>query len=485
MLKKLSQGDLIETSNFGGFSPYWTILNGEVFIADTAREMCAFLPKEKRVVDTIAVCELLQFNYILGNRTMIKNVFRMPWHATLDHKGVINQKPPIPHGNKIVSTDDASNNLIDLLSQELVSVCSGAETIYLLLTGGLDSRVTAGVLKKMESVINKKIICVTWGMKNSRDVQYAKRIANFFKWEFIHLNYDEDLLWENILKGAFWGVAEVSGMHMHAMSWFKNIKKNDLVIAASFGDGIGRAEFSSQHLTKITLQPIINTQHLIHSTLFNKYKKQIELDRSSAWEKESNLATHVINELDMQENYMRRMLCHVMDYIRQFGNLHQAFTSDTVVEYMWSLAPECRVDGIYFDALKKLDGRLYSLPWARTGVAPDGTIEDDTSLIKNYHNWQKWLRKDLQDRLAPLFFSKKLDDLHIFSKLAKNNLWKKWQQEQEADYCRGENIVKIAALELAIREHDLQADTVPIYLKDQIKYILGILISKVFSKIKR
>ncbi|OGI08691.1 MAG: hypothetical protein A2Y40_05300 [Candidatus Margulisbacteria bacterium GWF2_35_9] len=457
MLRKLEKNETINTSMFGGFSPFWSWIGEQVYIADTAEEIIQVVPKDKRILNTSSFFELMQFNYILGDSTLFQGVYRMPWHAELSHKGVI-KKPPIPHGNKLVSPKDSARQLQLLLEEELKQVVTGSETVYLLLTGGLDSRVIAGVLKKIEPKLTCKIKCATWGQDNSRDVVYAKRIANGYNWEFVHIPYTAELLWENIERGAIWGASEVAGIHLHGMDWFKNIKKDDLVIAASFGDSIGRAEFSSVHLSQVKLDKITNKHRLIHPSLVDDLIGQASKDRSRAWEGEVSTHSWVKCELDQQENYMRRMLCHIMNYIRQFGKLHQAFTSDKVVEYMWSITPECRNDDVYFEILKNLDQRLYSLPWARNGIAPDGTKETDESLKKNYHDWEKWMRTDLKEKLEPLYFSKELDELNLFNPIAKKHLWETWQKEGPEAFGKGQDIVKVCSLELTRRNYLLKAD---------------------------
>ncbi len=56
----------IETQNFGCFCPYWTQLDGQVVVADTAEEIFSAVPAENRRVDPVAFFELLEFNYMLG-----------------------------------------------------------------------------------------------------------------------------------------------------------------------------------------------------------------------------------------------------------------------------------------------------------------------------------------------------------------------------------------------------------------------------------
>jgi asparagine synthase (glutamine-hydrolysing) len=473
-LHALNSSESIQTGQFGGFCPYWTVVDGQVLVADTAEEIILALPEGKRVIDPVAVLELLQFNYMLGNRTLVQGVQRMPWRATLRGDGVVGRRPPLPHANRYVSPQDVAQTLRELLEEELYNITRNYQRVFLLLSGGLDSRVVAGVLKKIEPQLQAQIACVTWGHPESRDVVYARRIASWYDWGFFHVPYDHELGWSNILRGAIWGGSEATGIHLHGMEWFRNVQPEDLVIASSFGDSVGRAEFGSVHVKKLSLALLQNPGRLLHPSLIriNDLLTLAEKDRETAWQGEQTAPDWVRCELDMQENYMRRMLCHPMDYIRQFCSLHQAFTSDEVVSYMWSLSPDCRTDEIYHQLLKDLDFRLYSLPWARTGVAPNGTIDPDPKLRKEYHEWGKWLRHDLRPRLEPLVFSPGLNELGLFYGPAIRYTWDRFLAEPDDRLGTGENVVKLCSIELSHRHFKIRPCRNPTYWQDVISDIV-------------
>lgn len=453
-LRQLGSKDTIETACIGGFCPYWTLQNGRVLIADTAEEIILALPGQSRTVDPVAILGLLQFSYMLGDRTLVRGVQRMPWRATLRGDGTLQRRPPLPHGEREVEPQEASRFLRKLLSDELQEILQNRTRVFLLLSGGLDSRVIAGVLKTLESS-SLEIICVTWGSAESRDVVYAQRVASWLGWEHVHLPYDAELSWANMQRGAVWGGSEVPGIHLHAMDWFRNARPDDLVIAASFGDSVGRAEFSSRHLSRLELAPLHNTSGLLRESGIRQWLALAERDRASAWEGETAEPYWVRCELDMQENYMRRMIGHAMNYIRQFCSLHQAFTSDKVVSYMWSLSPHCRTDAIYYCLLNDLDPRLAALPWARTGVAPDGTTERDSTLQREYHAVHHWLRDELRPLVEPLILSPHLAEWSPLYGPAIRRVWSYWLRELSDDSWSWGNVATLCSLELSRRHFGL------------------------------
>jgi len=379
----------------------------------------------------------------------------MPWHSTLYGDGRLERRPPIPHGTKHVKPALAARVLRALLEEELGQVVENRKRVFLLLTGGLDSRVTAGVLKALEPTTTARFVAVTWGHPQSRDVAYGKRIASWFDWEWIHLPYDVALTRQNIARGAVWGGAEVAGFHLHAMEWFHQANSTDLVIAASFGDSIGRGEYSSVHVSHLSHKAIHNPWSLIHPRLQDESISRALLDRATAWESEPSSEDWIRCELDGQENYMRRMIGHAMDYIRQYCSLHQAFTSETVVRFMWSLSPELRRDHIYHCLLEDLDARLFSLPWARTGVAPNGNIERDHGLRKEYHELTRWLYSDLREFLDELISCPELATLGVFLRPSLRRLRTNWVGLNEGPLGLAEHVVKVASVELLRREYSI------------------------------
>jgi asparagine synthase (glutamine-hydrolysing) len=455
-LRQLAPETSIETPPLGGFCPYWTKQGGQIWVADCLNSILDTVPGESRPIDPVAVLELLQFNYMLGDRTLVDGIKRMPWRSRLTCDGKLIRRPPIPHGSECAPPKQAAQILQALLSEELRSATQDHQRVFVLLSGGLDSRIVAGILKKTESQINAPIVAVTWGQPLSRDVVYARRIAAWYGWQFIHIPYGPDLVWNNIETGALWGGSEVAGIHLHGTGWFQNTEKHDIAVAASFGDSIGRAEYSAIHLSKLELRPIANRHLLFYPSLASSTVGAAENDRRLAWEAQTSKEDWVLNELDMQENYMRRMICHAMDPIRQYCDLHQAFTSDQVVRFMWSLAPHCRVDEIYHRLLENLDPRLYSLPWPRTGRAPDGTHEKNEALQMEYHQLGKWLRRDLRPRLEELLFSDGLVELGLFDKQAIYRLWKRFLAEPETRLGSAEDVVKLASIELTRRYYGIQ-----------------------------
>src|SRR5699024_8134982 len=125
--------------------------------------------------------------------------------------------------------------------------------IYILLSGGMDSRVVAAVIKKLErnNEFEGKVHGVTWGRKESRDVVYAQNICSRYGWEWHYAPLDANYLLKNFNVAGIELNAEISPVHVHRYTWFQHLTQEDIVIAGSYGDSIGRGEYSSVKVARL------------------------------------------------------------------------------------------------------------------------------------------------------------------------------------------------------------------------------------------
>ncbi len=458
MHRVLRPDEIISTRRFGGFCPYYHVdtHSGLVTIADCANEIFDSLPQENRRIDPVACLGLLCFNYPLGDRTLIEGVYRMPWHAILDGKGHLHRSRPIPHGHCLAEPVEIAKKLRECLQTEISQYVEGHSRVFILLSGGLDSRVTAGIISEIQKDTSLTVHGLTWGDPKSRDVVYARAIARHFNWDWHHLRYDADTSWQNLAEAAEWGGAEVAGVHLHAMKQLEAlVQPSDVVIASSWGDSIGRGEFSGQHISRLAMRPTSNKHWLVHRSLAAACIQDAESDRKLAWSTEPDGSQHVIIELDKQENYMRRMIGHAMNYIMNFCRLEQAFTAERTVETMWSYSPVCRQSEVYFRLFEMLDPFLYDLPWARTGIAPSGKTETDKSLTTRYQHWGAWLRDGKANELRELIVDGGLGELGIFNMAQVRSIYRTWRSlpSEATDYTQ--TILKLAGIELLRRRYEI------------------------------
>src|SRR5690606_37656538 len=90
----------------------------------------------------------------------------------------------------------------DLLLSELRKYIGTKKSIGILLSGGMDSRILAGLLQEIRqesgSNTNFDVVALTWGLPSSRDVVYAAKIAKGYNWEWKHFEVGVEQMEENI-----------------------------------------------------------------------------------------------------------------------------------------------------------------------------------------------------------------------------------------------------------------------------------------------
>lgn len=370
--------------------------------------------------------------YLIGDRTLIKGVKKAPWMSRLAQDGLWKPHNLPDHGNlkpnKIEFIKTLKNSLLD----EAREFISNKKSVGILLSGGMDSRVLAGIIRELQvrDSLPINVIALTWGSKSSRDVIYAQRIANKFGWESIHFPLSAETLLENIKYAGING-AEYSAFHLHAMPEVSKISGIDLIIAGSYGDSVGRAEFSGVHLTNLKpiVPKVLDQFGLIKGTALKMAKIDIKSDLNNSSFINKSTGRIRTREIEQEMHYMRRMLQGCMQNISNKIPIYQLFTSPSVFGLMWSLDPSIRDNDWYTLLLNELPGSLLEIPWARNGKRYDNQNEDPLdNLSKSYHSYGRWLRNDLKQDVLLRLNNNKIRELPILNQGALDHLINNWQK---------------------------------------------------------
>lgn len=355
--------------------------------------------------DVSSILSILSFNYPVGDRTLVQEVSRSPWLSSFDENGRIVEQPIPSHGTARVKPGVFAAKMLQLLSEEAVSACQDKDEIYVLLSGGLDSRIIAGVLQRAHAAgaIKVKPIALSWGLEGSRDVYYARKVAGILGFEFQHIQMSPEDVYCNIVDGSKEIGCLVPPNHLHCMSWFKNLSKSSLVLAGSYGDSIGRAEFSGRHVLELDYLKPINAFGLLKSDLLDGAVSGLGQDFQRLKQRAGNAEKYVYCEHQAQGYYMRSMIAHVMNVINGSSNLYQMFTAPSVYQYVWSIHPAYRDNRMYGHLLELLHPDLARMPWARTNKALKGKTQwADKSLTKDFHTYKDWVQGPLYDDIVKL-----------------------------------------------------------------------------------
>ncbi len=362
--------------------------------------------------DLSTIASILGHAYPLGDRTLIRQITRRPWLSRASGSDDPVLEPVPVHDTFADSTERIGDELLRRLFDEARLVCAGRKEIYILLSGGLDSRIVAGVLGRLhrDGELRAPPIAVTWGLENSRDVVYGQRAAELLGFDWKHAPATPEILAENITASARRLGGLVPPHHLHRMLWFADASPDALVVAGSWGDGVGRAEYSGKHILELSPIQINDAFGLVRPAVLGTAMAGAQADLDALRSRTPGAFRHSICEHECQAHYMRGMIGQSMSVINDFCTLYQLFTHPEVYSYMWSVHPSLRIDSVYAELLEKLNRKLARMPWARTNRAMREPTEgaSDTAL-RGYHDYSGWcagpMRELLASRLDPEWFA--------------------------------------------------------------------------------
>jgi asparagine synthase (glutamine-hydrolysing) len=171
---------IIANDRLGLYPLYYAELPGTFVFAPQVKAILS-APKFVRRLDATAVAEYVRFQHLLGDRTFFENVRLLPNGSLLsfdvrlrrltlrrywDFDGI----PTLPTG---LTFEDAAEETGRLLRQAVDRRLEGQGRVGVYLSGGLDSRVILGMIGRRRMPVPT----VTYGIRDSRDVVYAARIA--------------------------------------------------------------------------------------------------------------------------------------------------------------------------------------------------------------------------------------------------------------------------------------------------------------------
>lgn len=410
-------------------------------------------------IDIISVSQMLSLNFMLGDRTIIKGISKTPWLAkpNLSETNFDFYKLA-KHREIYKDPEGTAKNLYSLLRNEVKAYVGDFKKIGILLSGGMDSRMVAGILNDLildKEVLVESVTGYTWGESESRDVVYSKLICDRLGWNFKHYTVTATDLWNNFEFAASNG-CEYSGFHLHAIPQLVKDLDAEVLLAGSFGDSIGRAEYSGKHVRHLT--PLDkkrkNFAYILPETFYVDSKTGWQWDLNKYHLLYSEDKNYQQVELDYQLHYMRRMLNPCIGILSKKCNVYQVFSSNSVFEYMWSLHPQCRTNDVYSHLLKLFKADFSNIPWARTGL-PYGDLNGiPDNLKKSHHRYSYQVQNELMDKIEL-----ELNSGLIYNYVRKKSVLKlleliKKYPDHNFDYL--EKIVWLTSFSLFLKQNDIK-----------------------------
>lgn len=390
-------------SHLGFNNPYVVKHNGEFVFNSTFKSILS-TTKSPNTINPKAVLSFLNHYYFLGDDCLVNEIERTPWMGMPDNNGTGWDFYELPkHQHLLKAEEDVADELFELICDEITSYVGRAKSVGILLSGGMDSRIVAGCLYHLicqKDIDVNRVVAYNWGNTNSRDHIYAKQITENLGWEFKSFQVGPKELWENFMISGIRG-CEYSGLHLHAMPQIAEANDVEVILAGSYGDSIGRAEYSGVKVDQ--LKPIgnhlTNRTGLLSPTVFRKAKAEVLKDLDKYHHRFKTNEKYQEYEVDKQLHYMRRMLNPCMEVIHERTPLFQIFTRPKVFGYMWSLDVGVRNDKVYYHLLQKFSYKISEIPWARTGKRYMHEEDTPDLYMKRHHTYTDIVQFDLFDKI--------------------------------------------------------------------------------------
>jgi asparagine synthase (glutamine-hydrolysing) len=248
---------------------------------------------EPKETDSESCIVFSGYGYVLGNKTLLKNIFQVQAGELIVYDGK-NITASFYHQlvSKIqdIPFEDAKCQLKDIFQRmvQRMFCLIGKRPVILSLSGGLDSRFIAYLLKKHGK---EEVICYSYGVKeNNPEWQRSKTVAEKlqFKWLFIDYNRINDL--DFYKKEKFIRFYQYVSQYVSKFGFMPYFATdylvNDLKIAPDsiLMTGDGGDFFSGSHLRSYmrnyhSAATVASDLQYIHCHLVKLYKKERALIR--------------------------------------------------------------------------------------------------------------------------------------------------------------------------------------------------------------
>ncbi len=279
---------LAAVDNIASFPLFYTQRDGDFIISDNL-----VLLKEKYKLELDAEQKQIYYasGFNLGKNTVYKDVFQLEAGQILSYN----------KETKMVSiTDYYLHKHCVANNQETETLCSELDTcvmnvmkrmlrsienkpIVLFLSGGYDSKLILSTLRRLQY---EKVICVSLGGMDTKDVSVAKEIAASLGYKWIRVNVNQ-AYWREFRKTSFFNKyfstfagfgtrPYLQGITIKGLIESGEVPKDCVVISGNSGDAIEGADVTHKFISgeRYSAEDILDTIRYKHF-LLNGYKESI------------------------------------------------------------------------------------------------------------------------------------------------------------------------------------------------------------------
>jgi asparagine synthase (glutamine-hydrolysing) len=413
---------IIANDRYGLYPTYYTFYKGRLLFAP---EVKAILQEEgfPKKLDMVALSQYMRFQHLLGQRTFFDGISLLPNASTLVFD-ILNERLEIkpywtfadfPEQPKI-NFQEAVEQTGWLLRNAVRRLSGDSYRPGVYLSGGLDSRTILGLIK------TRPVASLTYGVPDSRDVQYAHKIAaqagsdhHYFNlsnpsWILEHVDLHLELT-----EGFH------SWIHMHGMNTLEAARQFIEVNLTGWDGGtvMGHIE-CIEPLQHSAVDNIAFTNRLFH--LYNQEYTWPSLTESEemtlyapplekrmrgvafdSFREELDpylyLRPDIRGELFYVNNHCHRLTQHMVTFTRSHIEVRFPFFDNDLLDFLYSIPAHIRGHRkLYREVIRRETPHLAVIPFDKEGFLPTTQFT-----IEKVHKFSVKLKRRFNRHIYPFF----------------------------------------------------------------------------------
>jgi len=177
-----------------GIKPLYFFQDSDTFLFSS--DLVALNKITKQEVDEYSIMQYIGYSYVPAPNTIYQNIFKvMPAQQILIERNKVTKSIYWEINEEInnsLKENEASQRIIDILSNSLKIQTRSDVPIGYLLSGGIDSSIVASYSREVRPDINISSYTIDYDKKNSDDAKYAKIISKIIDSEHNEIKIDSN-----------------------------------------------------------------------------------------------------------------------------------------------------------------------------------------------------------------------------------------------------------------------------------------------------
>lgn len=375
---------------------YYTHIGQHFIFSSNMAAITAAWPEAGWQLNLDAVADFFTFEHVLGEKSYLKDVTLLPNAGSVHYNFEERQLSHATYWSLSElpfqansSFDEAVKQACDLFGQALDEQLPAQERPGIYLTGGLDSRTTAGFLKRCRT----NFVTCTYGLTGSRDVVWggalAKRVGSQH-----HFFPMDDGAWVFRYASEFVASTEafVNCFHSHGISTYETARKMMDVHLSGYGGGsfaggdttsvaalaAGTHRERAEEMYKTYLFGLGNVyrtsfeqDYLFQPELRHKIVGRAETSFRQEFEKYATLRPDIIGDAFTLCNRYKKMFAYIIANERNYLEDRAPFMDYRFLDFIFSLPTSIRLERqLQLGMIEYGAPELVWVPWQTTATLP-------------------------------------------------------------------------------------------------------------------